>query len=71
MREVLANAVLAWDDLGLDTSSRGEWRIATSVADAVTNVAFVQESVPERPDIKAAVLAEIEAAANPTTLIGS
>lgn len=71
MREVLANAVIAWDDLGLDTSSRGEWRMATSVADAVTNVAFVQESVPERPDIKAAVLAEIEAAANPTTLIGS
>jgi len=62
MTEVLANAVAAWDDLGLDTTQRGTWRMASSVADAVADVEFVQESVPERPDLKQAVLAEIEAA---------
>ena len=71
MHEVYANAVMAWDDLGLDTQSPGEWRIATSVADAVAGVDFIQESVPERPDVKAAVLAEIEAAASSTAIIGS
>ena len=69
--EVLANAVAAWDDLGLRTDQRGSWRIASSVADAVTDVEFIQESVPERPDVKAAVLAQIEAAASPDALIGS
>lgn len=71
MVEVLANAVAAWDDLGLDTSSPGEWRVASSVADAVVDADFIQESVPERPDIKAAVLGEIEAGASSTAVIGS
>ncbi len=71
MTEVLANAVAAWDDLGLDTTSPGEWRVASSVADAVSGADFIQESVPERPDIKQAVLAEVEAAAPADTVIGS
>lgn len=69
--EVLANAVLAYDDLGLPTDRRGTYRMATSVADAVADAQFVQESVPERPDVKQAVLAEIEAAAPVGTIIGS
>jgi carnitine 3-dehydrogenase len=71
MERVLANAVAAWDDLGLDTTNRGQWRIAGSIADAVTGVEFIQESVPERPDIKTAVLGSIEAAARADALIGS
>jgi len=71
MVEVLANAVAAWEDLGLSTDQQGSWRMASSVADAVTGVEFIQESVPERPDVKAAVLSEIEAAADPSALIGS
>lgn len=71
MTEVLANAIAAWDDLGLDTGSQGTWRIAPSIADAVANADFIQESVPERPDIKTSVLAEIEASAPTDTLIGS
>jgi len=71
MTDVLANAVAAWDDLGLNTEDRGTWRIADSVADAVAGVEFIQESVPERPDVKAAVLADIEAAAEVDALIGS
>lgn len=69
--EVLANAISAYDDLGLPTNRQGSYRIAASVADAVRDAQFVQESTPERPDIKAAVLAEIEAGAAPDTVIGS
>jgi len=75
MHEVLANAVAAWDDLGLDTDRQAPWRMADSIADAVSGgasaVDFIQESVPERPDLKAAVLAEIEIHAGPDALIGS
>lgn len=69
--EVLANAVAAYGDLGLPTDRRGTHRMASSVADAVGDAQFIQESVPERPDIKAAVLAEIEATAPIDTIIGS
>ncbi len=71
LTQVLANAVLAYDELGLPTDQQGTYRIAESVADAVGAAQFIQESVPERPDIKAAVLAEIEAAAPVDTIIGS
>lgn len=69
--EVLENAIAAWDDLGLPTDRQGTYRMAPSIADAVTGADFVQESVPERPEVKAAVLAQIEAAAPVDTLIGS
>ena len=69
--EVLANAVAAYDDLGLPTNTLGNYRIAGSIADAVADAQFIQESVPERPDVKAGVLAEIEAAAPVDTIIGS
>ncbi len=59
--EVLSNAVAAYDDLGFATDRRGSHRFASSIAGAVTDTQFVQESVPERLDIKAAVFAEIEA----------
>ena len=71
LTEVLANAVAAYDDLGLPTDAQGTYRIATSVADAVADAEFIQESVPERPDIKVACLAEIEAGAPSDSIIGS
>ena len=71
LTDVMANAVAAWDDLGLSTSNRGTYRMAESIADAVADAEFIQESVPERPDVKEAVLAEIEAAAPVDTIIGS
>ncbi len=70
-RDVLDNATAAWSELDLDISRPGRWRIATSIGDAVAGADFVQESVPERPDIKAAVYGEIEAGTSPTTLIAS
>jgi len=69
--QVLDNAVAAYDDLGLPTDRQGSWTMAASVADAVAGAEFIQESVPERPELKAAVLAEIEAAAPVDTIIGS
>lgn len=68
---VMANAVAAWDDLGLPTSDRGSYVMAGSIGEAVTDAQFVQESVPERPEVKAAVFAEIEKAAPVDTIIGS
>jgi carnitine 3-dehydrogenase len=71
LTEVLENAVAAYDDLGLPTDRQGTYRMATSIADAVADAEFIQEAVPERPDVKAAVLAEIEAAAPVDTIIAS
>ncbi|MGI9597610.1 MAG: 3-hydroxyacyl-CoA dehydrogenase NAD-binding domain-containing protein [Acidimicrobiales bacterium] len=69
--EVLENAVAAWAELGLPTGRRGTITLCSSVTEAVSDVEFVQESVPERPDIKAAVLSAIEEAAPPEALIAS
>lgn len=71
MVDVLANAVAAWNDLGLDTGRQGNWTVSGSIAEAVSEAEFVQESVPERPEIKRAVYGEIEAAVSPATIIGS
>lgn len=71
LTEVLSNAVAAYDDLGLPTNRQGTWTITGSVAEAVRSAELIQESVPERPDIKAAVLAEIEADAPSDAIIAS
>ncbi len=69
--DVLANATAAYDDLGLPTDRQGAFRMATSVADAVADAQFIQESVPEQPALKADVHRSIEAAAPTDTIIGS
>lgn len=71
LTEVLANAVAAYDDLGFPTDRQGSYQMAESITDAVTDVPFIQESVPERLDMKTAVLAEIEASAPADAIIGS
>ncbi len=70
-QEMLANAVAAWEDLGLQTDNRGPHHITDSIEEAVTDAEFVQESVPERLDVKAAVLDRIEAAASDDAIIAS
>ena len=70
--EVLDNAERAFARLfGDERPARGELRIAGSIADAVDGAGFVQESVPERLDLKRAVLAEVDAAAPEEVVIGS
>ncbi len=70
--EVLANASRAWDRLfqaPLPEPGRITW--AATAAEAVAGADYIQESVPERLDVKHRILAEIEAAAPATALIGS
>ena len=70
--EVLDNAERAFARLFGDARpARGALRIAASIADAVDGAGFIQESVPERLDLKRAVLAGIDAAASPETVIAS
>ena len=49
----------------------GKLIIVASVEEAVSSADFIQESLPEREDLKQAVLAQIEAAAGPDVIIGS
>lgn len=71
MEEVRANATRAWEALSLPTDRQGAITFASSVAEAVDGADFVQESVPERLDLKHAALAEIEETAAPGVLIAS
>ncbi|MXW91942.1 MAG: L-carnitine dehydrogenase [Rhodospirillaceae bacterium] len=71
-RAMLDNAERAFARLfGDDRPAPGALRFAGSIADAVDGADFVQESVPERLDLKRAVLAEIDAAAAPGAVIAS
>ena len=70
--EILDNAERAFDRLFGDARpARGELRIASTIAEAVDGAGFIQESVPERLDLKRAVLAEVDTAAPPGTVIAS
>ncbi len=71
VEEVLANARLAWAEVGIAVDDAGSYELVDSVAEAVAGAEFVQESVPERPEIKATVLNEIEAAVGTDVIIGS
>jgi carnitine 3-dehydrogenase len=70
--EVVANAERAY---GLLTQAplppRGRLIFCKGLADAVADAEWVQESVPERLDLKRRVLAEIDAACPKEALIGS
>ena len=69
---VLANAERAYRRLfGELRPKPGMLRIARSVAEAVDGAGFVQESVPERLDLKRRVLAEIDAAAPAGAIVAS
>ncbi|MDN2565173.1 3-hydroxyacyl-CoA dehydrogenase NAD-binding domain-containing protein [Aquibium sp. A9E412] len=69
---VLDGARRAYAAMTADRLPReGRIRYAASVAEAVADAEFIQESVPERLEIKHKVLAEIDAAAPATALIGS
>ncbi|MBU6377588.1 MAG: carnitine 3-dehydrogenase [Gammaproteobacteria bacterium] len=70
--EVLANARRALPGL-YDTALPAEGRLefCTRIEEAVAGADWVQESVPERLELKHRVFGQILAAAPPTTLIGS
>jgi len=69
---VLKNARASLPKLMVDKlPAEGELVFADSIAAAVNGAHWIQESVPERLDIKHAVFAEIEAAALDQAIIGS
>ena len=68
--EVAANAVAAWADLGLPTEM-APLTICATIDEAVADVDLIQESVPERMEVKHATLSVIDAAARADTIIGS
>ena len=72
MRRLVDAAWPALTEIGLAASaSRGRLRYAGSLAEAVASADFVQESAPELSTLKTNLLAEIDAAAAPGTLIAS
>ncbi|MBT7429046.1 MAG: L-carnitine dehydrogenase [Ilumatobacter sp.] len=68
---VMADAVSAWTALGLATDQVGSLTIVDSIAEAVDGAGLVQESVPERIDIKHSTLAAIDDVAPLNALIAS
>jgi carnitine 3-dehydrogenase len=69
---VLANARRALTRLfGQALPAEGTLTFAASLADAVCDADFIQESLPEREDLKVRLLAEIDAAMPAHAVIGS
>jgi carnitine 3-dehydrogenase len=72
INEVLANARRSLPALyDVAMPAEGKLRFVGSIAEAVAGASWVQESVPERLDIKHKVLADITAAAGPDTVVAS
>ncbi|MER8728197.1 carnitine 3-dehydrogenase [Mesorhizobium sp. M1027] len=72
MSEVMANAERAYEMLTrAPLPVKGTLSFSGSIEDAVRGAEWIQESVPERLDLKRSVLAQIDAAADPKALIGS
>ncbi len=70
--EVLANAEKAYAMLtGAPLPARGKLTFRETLEEAVAGADWIQESVPERLDLKRKVLTQIDAAARPDALIGS
>jgi carnitine 3-dehydrogenase len=70
--EVVGNAERAYAMLtAAPLPRRGKLAFRASIAEAVADAEWIQESVPERLDIKQRILGEIDAAAPTTALIGS
>ena len=70
--EVMANAERAYSMLTMaPLPPKGKLSFAKTVEEAVEGADWIQESVPERVDLKRNVLTQIDAAADPKALIGS
>ena len=72
LAEVLGNARRSLPGL-YDTAlpPEGEWRLCATVEEAVAGASWIQESVPERLDLKHRVLTQIQAVISADVVIGS
>ncbi|MEM7209973.1 MAG: 3-hydroxyacyl-CoA dehydrogenase NAD-binding domain-containing protein [Pseudomonadota bacterium] len=69
---VLQNALRAYEKLSeARIDNIGSFEIVSEVEAAVEGAEFIQESLPERLDLKQSVLAKVSAAAGPDVVIGS
>src|SRR5262245_62042991 len=72
LRRFVADAWPVLDRLGLrEGASASRLTFSTSLAEAARDVAFIQESTREDGPTKVGILAEIDAAAGPATVIAS
>ena len=72
LAEVLAGARTAWAELtDVALPAEGDVQVVGSVADAVVGAALVQESAPEVPELKQALLADADRFAEPDAIIAS
>ncbi|GAB3697031.1 3-hydroxyacyl-CoA dehydrogenase NAD-binding domain-containing protein [Nocardiopsis oceani] len=72
LRTLVSSAWPALERLGLaEGADTANLRVADTLAEAVADADFVQESAPERLDLKTELLAEIDAAAPEGVVVGS
>lgn len=72
VRDYVAQSWPVLEQIGLTESGRrGELTFCSSAAEAVENADFVQESVPERIEIKHAIFAEFEGALKPDAIVAT
>ncbi|MEN9895684.1 MAG: hypothetical protein RIR97_1536 [Pseudomonadota bacterium] len=70
--EIMANATRAYDLLTMAPLPKpGRITFCKSLQEAVQDAEWIQESVPERLDLKRGVITQIDRAARPDALIGS
>ncbi|MEU2206872.1 3-hydroxyacyl-CoA dehydrogenase NAD-binding domain-containing protein [Streptomyces hygroscopicus] len=72
LRRLVAAAWPALEQIGLaDGASPDRLTVAATVAEAVADAQFVQESAPEKLELKRSLLAQLDAAAPPGVIIAS
>ena len=72
VQEVLANARAAYSSLvRAPLPAEGSLTVVRDIADAVADADFIQESAPERLELKQSLLASADAAARPDVIIGT
>ncbi|MEU5270659.1 3-hydroxyacyl-CoA dehydrogenase NAD-binding domain-containing protein [Streptomyces hygroscopicus] len=72
LRRLVAAAWPALEQIGLaDGASPDRLTVAATVAEAVADAQFVQESAPEKLELKRSLLAQLDAAAPPGVVIAS
>jgi carnitine 3-dehydrogenase len=71
LADVLGNARWAWSELGLPPVPEGSVTVVDSIESAVQGAFHVQESAPENPEIKIAILETIAQFCPPDTVIAS
>ena len=68
----MANARRAWSMMTTAPLPKpGAWRIVRTLEEAADGADFIQESLPEREDLKIRLLAQAETAMRPDVVIGS